>query len=449
MIELKYNFLNFIALLAVLVLFKGNPFSHSKIHLIFDFVNIHTKFFSCQKKKAIWKQKIFREFVHEPISSSLNFLLFCEEQNSLIYFKYYVNLVSFSANKRSWRQTWKCEAFATGQTAQHLINLTKLQSFLTWSLYFPICSVFLGRHDTNEWMTCSLVGKLFLFISAYKAAVSTLLVLTFSIFEVGSILDFIHSGFFPFGILSNSGFCPFGILSNLRFSSIWDFVQFKILSNLGFCPIRDFVQFGILSILDFVQFGILSIQEFVQFRILSVWNFVQFGILSILDFVHRDFVQFEILSNSGFCPFRIFSNSGFCPIWDFVQFGILSVWEFVQFRILSIWNFVQFGILSIWDFVQFGILSILDFVHRHFVQFGILSIPDFVQLGICPIRDFVHSGFVQFGILSNSRFCPFRILFVWDFVFRAFVQDSSNTTKTFLFQLFHWSPLEVTYISIS
>ena len=388
MIELKYNFLNFIALLAVLVQFKGNPFSHSKIHLIFDFVNIHTKFFSCQKKKAIWKQKIFREFVHGPISSSsLNFLLFCEEQNSLIYFKYYVNLVSFSANKRSWRQTWKCEAFATGQTAQHLINLTKLQSFLTWSLYFPICSVFLGRHDTNEWMTCSLVGKLFLFISAYKAAVSTLLVLTFSIFEVGSILDFVHSGFFPFGILSNS----------------------------GFCPIRDFVQFGILSILDIVQFWILSNSRFCPFRILSNSGFCPFRILSNSGFCPiRDFVQFGILPildfvNSGFCPFWILFYLRFCPIRDFVHSGFSPIRDFVHSGICSIRDFVHSGFCPIRDFIQFGILPILDFVHS-----GFCFIWDFVHSGFCPIRDFVlfkiffNSGICPFWILSNSGFCPIR-----------------------------------------
>ena len=62
-------------------------------------------------------------------------------------------------------------------------------------------------------------GRLFISIS----------VLTFSIFEVGSIQVFVFSGFFPFGILFNSGFCLFWILS------IRDFVR------SGFCPIRDFV----------------------------------------------------------------------------------------------------------------------------------------------------------------------------------------------------------------
>ena len=90
-----------------------------------------------------------------------------------------------------------------------------------------------------------------------KPVVSTLLTLTFSIFDCGSILDFVQ-----FGILSNSGFCP-----------IRNFAQFGILSNSAFCPIRDFAQFGILSIRDFVQFGILSIRDFVR------TGFIRFGIL--------------------------------------------------------------------------------------------------------------------------------------------------------------------------
>ena len=49
-------------------------------------------------------------------------------------------------------------------------------------------------------------NSLFIFISAYKPAVNTLLILIFSILEVGSIRDFVHSGFCPFGILSDSGF---------------------------------------------------------------------------------------------------------------------------------------------------------------------------------------------------------------------------------------------------
>ena len=66
-----------------------------------------------------------------------------------------------------------------------------------------------------------------IFIRAYKPAVSTLLLLTFSIFEVGLILDF----------------CPFWIFS------------IRDLSDSRFCPIRDFVQLGIF----FFYIGILSI----------------------------------------------------------------------------------------------------------------------------------------------------------------------------------------------
>ena len=65
---------------------------------------------------------------------------------------------------------------------------------------------------------------------------STRLILTFSIFEVGSSLDFVHSGF-----------CP-----------IPDFVQFGILSNSRFCPIRDFVQdLSILVPKDLINFVFL------------------------------------------------------------------------------------------------------------------------------------------------------------------------------------------------
>ena len=62
------------------------------------------------------------------------------------------------------------------------------------------------RHKRMNFM--QFFGRLFISIS----------VLTFSIFEVGSIQVFVFSGFFPFGILS-----------------IRDFVR------SGFCPIRDFV----------------------------------------------------------------------------------------------------------------------------------------------------------------------------------------------------------------
>ena len=263
------------------------------------------------------------------------------------------DLVSFFANKRRWRQTWKCEAFAAGQTAWHIINSTNQQSFLTWLLYFCICAVFLGRHDTSEWTTCNLTGKLLLYIRAYKPAVSTLLILTFSSFEVGTIPDF-----FQFGILSNS----------------------------GFCPIRDFVPFGILSILDFVQFGIFSNSGFC-----SIW----------------------ILSNSGFCPIWDFVHSGFCPIRDFVQFGILSnsgfcpIRDFVQFGILS-----NLGFCPIRDFVRFGICPIRDLSNLSNCPFWILSNSEF-----CPIWDFVPSGFCplldcfNFGILSNSGFRPLTVTY--------------------------------------
>ena len=68
------------------------------------------------------------------------------------------------------------------------------------------------------------------FISVYKPAVGTLLILTFTIFEVGSIFDFAQLGI-SFEILSmrdfvRSGFFPFGILS------VWDFVQFGICYEL-------------------------------------------------------------------------------------------------------------------------------------------------------------------------------------------------------------------------
>ena len=125
---------------------------------------------------------------------------------------------------------------------------------------------------------------------------STLLFLTFSVFKVGSILDFVQSGFVHFGILPNSGFCPIEILSNLVFR------PFVILPNSRFCTIRDFVRFVILSNSRFCPF----------------WNW----------------------SNLGFCTFGILSNSGFCP------FGYSSV------RILSIRDFVHFEFCLIRDFVQ-------------------------------------------------------------------------------------------------
>ena len=131
---------------------------------------------------------------------------------------------------------------------------------------------------------------------------STLLILTFSISEVGSILDFVHSGFCPFWILSNPRFCPirdfvqFGILL-FGILPVLDFVQLEIFY------VRDFVQFGIWFVLDFVQFGILSILDFVQFGILSILDFVQFGILSVRNFVFRDFVQNPYKSLLSECKF--------------------------------------------------------------------------------------------------------------------------------------------------
>ena len=53
---------------------------------------------------------------------------------------------------------------------------------------------------------------------------STLSILTFSIFEVGWILDFVHSGF-----------CPIRAFVRLEFCPIWDFFI------LRFCPIRNLV----------------------------------------------------------------------------------------------------------------------------------------------------------------------------------------------------------------
>ena len=91
--------------------------------------------------------------------------------------------------------------------------------------------------------------------TAYKP-MSTILIRTLYIFKVGSILDFVHS---------------------------------------GFCPILDFVQFGILffwilSVLDFVQFG-----NFVQFGILSIPDFVRFGILTVQNFVRSDLYGIRFL----------------------------------------------------------------------------------------------------------------------------------------------------------
>ena len=91
---------------------------------------------------------------------------------------------------------------------------------------------------------------------------STLLFLTLPIFEVGLILDFIHSGFihldffhsrfFPFRILSVRDFAQLGIFCVMDFA-LSGFCPIGILSVLGFYPIRDFVPFGILSNRDFAQ----------------------------------------------------------------------------------------------------------------------------------------------------------------------------------------------------
>ena len=85
---------------------------------------------------------------------------------------------------------------------------------------------------------------------------STLLILTFSIFEVGEILDFACSGFVRFGILSNRDFVQCKIFF------VRDFVKYGILSTSVFCPHRDFVQFGILSTLGFCHH-----RDFVRKRI--------------------------------------------------------------------------------------------------------------------------------------------------------------------------------------
>ena len=144
---------------------------------------------------------------------------------------YGINLVFFLPTGEADGKRDECEAFATRQTAWHIINWTKQQSFLTWSLYFCVyglCAVFLGRHDSSEQTTFSFVGELFLLISE---------ILSLSIFEVDSILDFVQ----------------------IEISSIRDFV------HSAFCPS------GILSIRDFVKSGYFS------FGIFSIWNFVYSG----------------------------------------------------------------------------------------------------------------------------------------------------------------------------
>ena len=78
------------------------------------------------------------------------------------------------------------------------------------------------------------MGKLFILISAYKPAVSTLLILTLSIFKVGSMLDFVYSGFLY------SRFC---LILNFFRSELCPILDFF---HSGFCPFR------MLSVLDFV-----------------------------------------------------------------------------------------------------------------------------------------------------------------------------------------------------
>ena len=82
---------------------------------------------------------------------------------------------------------------------------------------------------------------------------STLLVLTFSIFDVGSILDYVQiEVFLSIRDFVHSAFCPFGTLS-FRDLSIWDFSSIRYFARFGFCPIRDFVHSGFRPIRDFVQ----------------------------------------------------------------------------------------------------------------------------------------------------------------------------------------------------
>ena len=76
--------------------------------------------------KILFSGSLFRG----PTSSSpRNCLNFWQEQNLLIYFKYC--LVLFLQTEGVDVKREKCEAFAAGQIASHLINSTKLQSFLT------------------------------------------------------------------------------------------------------------------------------------------------------------------------------------------------------------------------------------------------------------------------------------------------------------------------------
>ena len=85
------------------------------------------------------------------------------------------------------------------------------------------------------------------------------------------IWDFVHSGFFPFGILSNSGFWPIRDIVHLGFCPFRNFFQSGIFSNSGFCPlgmlfcpILDIVQFGSSGFCPI--FGILCFSGIFQFR---------------------------------------------------------------------------------------------------------------------------------------------------------------------------------------
>ena len=96
---------------------------------------------------------------------------------------------------------------------------------------------------------------------------STRLILTLSIFEVGSILDFVQFGimsirdFVPFGILlfwilSNLGFCPFGTLSNSGFGtgSLPNLEMSTPGKSLNFIPTIDYLLVDWkLAVLSFIS----------------------------------------------------------------------------------------------------------------------------------------------------------------------------------------------------
>ena len=98
-----------------------------------------------------------------------------------------------------------------------------------------------------------------------------------------SIRDFVCSGFCPFAILFVRDFVQFGILSIkilfIRDFAFLDFVHsglypFGILSNSRFCPIRDFVRSGFCPIRDFVQFGILFFGILNRILCFVMWTLV-------------------------------------------------------------------------------------------------------------------------------------------------------------------------------